>query len=100
MEHTHNHNESHNEGHHEPHHDTHHTQHQGATKLKGHAGALEAWLLPIFSNLPLFQKEVEKLSLILFLGLLLFLEYLVLLDFLVLDYLGLFFLLFLLLVED
>lgn len=58
MEHTHN--ESHNESRHESHHETHHTQHQGATKLKGHAGALEAWLLPMFSNLPHIPEGGRK----------------------------------------
>ncbi len=57
MEHTHNHNESHHEGHHEPHNGIHH---QATSKLKDHAGALEAWLLPLFSNLPHIPEGGRK----------------------------------------
>ncbi len=61
MEHTHN-NQSHQEGHnHEPHQTNHHTHHSVSSKLKGHAGALEAWLLPIFSNLPHLPEGGKKI---------------------------------------
>lgn len=56
MEHTHHTNETHKETHHE----THHAHHQTASKLKGHAGALEAWLIPIFSNLPHMPEDWRK----------------------------------------
>jgi hypothetical protein len=37
---------------HESHHDSHHIHNSTVSKLKGHAGALEAWLLPSFEKLP------------------------------------------------
>ncbi len=60
MEHTHNHNKSHHEGHQEPHQGTDHTRHQVTSKLKGHAGALEALLTPIFSGLPHIPEGGRK----------------------------------------
>ena len=38
--------------HNEHHHESHHGHHGTASKLKGHAGALETWLAGISSNLP------------------------------------------------
>lgn len=54
MENTTNH-DTHNENNHGHAHDNntgHHAHHETASKMKGHAGALEAWLIPIFANVP------------------------------------------------
>ena len=45
------HNENGNEHAHNPN-EGHQAHHHAAAKMKGHAGALEAWLIPVFANVP------------------------------------------------
>ena len=53
MEETHHHEGGHN-------HETHHTHKSTTSKLKAHAGSLEAWLLPIFSSAPHIPQGGRK----------------------------------------
>lgn len=54
---------SHNHNEHDHNHESHHAHHGAASKLRGHAGALETWLAGISSNLPhLPEKGLDVLT--------------------------------------
>lgn len=66
MEETHNHTEHQNDGHqNESHHQAHRAHHGTISKIKGHVGALEGWLAPIFEKAPhIPEKGIAFLTMI------------------------------------